>query len=99
MVLSSRVGRKGLTQTWFIIVAAVVALVVLVISLLFFTGSSNKVENNLFSCDGKGVCVDKGELYQKSECTDFGGKISTAFKCPDSENKICCVGKGEVPNT
>ena len=84
-------GRKGQSNMFWIIIAAVIALVVMIVLLLLFTGKTNMLEKGVSGCAGKG-----GKCAYDN-CDDIPGTLEAPFDCAtEGENYVCCIGFGNT---
>ncbi len=84
-------GKRGQSNMFWIIIAAVIALVVMIVLLLLFTGKTNMLEKGVSGCEGKG-----GECVE-TDCKDTPGTLEAPFDCAnEGENYVCCIGFGNT---
>ncbi|HIH10804.1 TPA: hypothetical protein HA241_01300 [Candidatus Woesearchaeota archaeon] len=85
-VPSLRSSRRGSTETWWIIIGAVIALVVLIVLMVMFTGKTRPLEQGLADCESKsGLCIPNDVSCPQRTLR------STAFNCADV-SYYCCIG-------
>jgi len=84
-VFSKMLTKKAQSNTFWIIIGAVIALIVMIVLLIMFNTQGNILQQGLVDCVSKG-----GEC--KTECT--GDDVEQSFfSCKD--DLVCCIGPAQ----
>ena len=81
--------KKAQSNTFWIIIGAVIALIVMIVLLLMFTGKTNILEQGLVDCEAKGGTCEFTDCPKGMIKQNF-------FSCKESNypDNVCCVGTG-----